>query len=332
VDDPQGFAPDNVRYILVDREPRRPVLIVTSDVQSPQPGFYLVRALEAAAADGLGLEPRLVSGVAVAAMRSNELSRAAVIVLTTTRGLDRRFRETLRGFLHSGGGLLIVAGPDIDASLLAGILDWREAPPHVAPQESALALSITDSRHPIFRPFGGLAANLGQVRFDRVWRVSAAGWNVAAAFTDGTPALLERPEGGGRVVVFASDLGRRWNDFPLHPAFVPFAIESVRYAAGRPESASEYFVGWEPAGAEPRPGIYHIPPDGHAAVVNVDPREGSTARVTRQEFAAMLQPVQVPASSLHIRAQQAEARQNYWRYGLLLMLAALVCESFVGRP
>jgi hypothetical protein len=32
-----------------------------------------------------------------------------------------------------------------------------------------------------------------------------------------------------------------------------------------------------------------------------------------------------------VRAQQTEARQNYWRYGLMLMLAALVAESFVGR-
>jgi hypothetical protein len=31
------------------------------------------------------------------------------------------------------------------------------------------------------------------------------------------------------------------------------------------------------------------------------------------------------------RARQTEAGQGYWRYGLLLMLAALVVESMVGR-
>jgi len=29
-------------------------------------------------------------------------------------------------------------------------------------------------------------------------------------------------------------------------------------------------------------------------------------------------------------AQQVESQQNYWRYGLLLMLATLVVEAFVG--
>jgi hypothetical protein len=29
-------------------------------------------------------------------------------------------------------------------------------------------------------------------------------------------------------------------------------------------------------------------------------------------------------------ARQTEGQQNYWRYGLLLMLGALVVEAFVG--
>ena len=39
-------------------------------------------------------------------------------------------------------------------------------------------------------------------------------------------------DGQGRVVLFASDLDRRWNDFPLHPSFVPFAMETLRHVAG----------------------------------------------------------------------------------------------------
>ena len=59
---------------------------------------------------------------------------------------------------------------------------------------------MTDLRHPIFRPFGPLSANLGQVRFERTWRIRPEGWDIAARFSDGTPALLERAEGRGRIV------------------------------------------------------------------------------------------------------------------------------------
>jgi hypothetical protein len=42
----------------------------------------------------------------------------------------------------------------------------------------------------------------------------------------------------------------------------------------------------------------------------------------------------VPARSterVDLQARQAEARQSYWQYGLLLMIGALVAESLVGR-
>jgi hypothetical protein len=196
---------------------------------------------------------------------------------------------------------------------------------------SAIAVSATDLRHPIFRPFGSLAANLGQVHFDRAWRLNADGWDVAARFTDGSPALLERREGQGRVVVFASDFDRRWNDFPLHPAFVPFAIESVRYVSGARDRGRDYLVGVSPDGSDARPGVYRAKADGRAIAVNVDTRESATAVVPPDEFVAMVERVSPVSAATGARAQQIEARQNYWQYGLLLMLATLIAESFVGR-
>jgi hypothetical protein len=38
-----------------------------------------------------------------------------------------------------------------------------------------------------------------------------------------------------------------------------------------------------------------------------------------------------PAPETGLQGQQIEAAQSYWRYGLLLMLAALVAESFIGK-
>src|SRR5262249_58648890 len=110
--------------------------------------------------------------------------------------------------------------------VLAGMWDGPAAPRPIDRRDKPLALSATDLRHPIFRPFGGLAANLGQVQFERLWHVDPDGWNVAGRFTDGTPALLERSDGSGRLALFASDLDRRWDDFPLPPPLVAFALES----------------------------------------------------------------------------------------------------------
>jgi hypothetical protein len=251
--------------------------------------------------------------------------------LLSTRGLDRRGREHLAALVRRGGGLLVAAAPEVEPSVLSSVFDWRPPLDRVEQDAGAISLAATDLRHPIFQPFGALAANLGQVRFDRAWRVRADGWDVAARFTDGSPALLERAGGSGRIVLFASDVDRRWNDFPLHPAFVPFAVEAVRYVAAARERATEYVVAGVPAGLPPEPGIHRAEPGARMVAVNVDPRESALARVSGEEFAAMVDAIPPGPGRPERRARQTEAVQGYWRYGLLLMIAALVAESVVGR-
>jgi len=130
---------------------------------------------------------------------------------------------------------------------------------------------------------------------------------------------------------FASDLDRRWNDFPLHPAFVPFVAESVRYAARATAADRERTIGEAPADVPSTPGV-HVLPDGRQVVLNVDTRESSLSRITPQDFTDMLQRVDAaPSRAARIRAQLTEARQSYWQYGLVLMLVVLAAESVIGR-
>jgi hypothetical protein len=134
------------------------------------------------------------------------------------------------------------------------------------------------------------------------------------------------------VVLFTSDLDRRWNDFPLHPAFVPFAVESVRYVTGFRDRAREYLVTQAPEGVRRHPGVVRLPPDNRTVVLNVDSRESNPARLTSAEFEGMLKRVTAAPAAVAVgRGRQEEARQSYWQYGLLLMIAVLVVESVIGK-
>ena len=329
IDDPGGLSADNARFAVLDGRGPAKVLVVTAGGQA---GLYLSRALETSAGEDGGFETKVVSGSALAAMPADRVASHVVIALMSTRGLDRRAREALAAYVLKGGGLLVAAAPDLDVSVLGTIADWRPSASIVGQIEHPLTFAATDVRHPIFRPFGALAANLGQVRFDRAWRVRPDGWHVVARFSDATPALLERRAGQGRVVLFASDLDRRWNDFPLHPSFVPFALETVRYTAGERPSAREYTVGDAPAGVSARPGVYQVSPDAHSIAINVDAREGALDRISRDDFDRMVEPSMTSAvKAAGVLAHQTEARQNYWQYGLVLMIVALVAESLLGR-
>jgi hypothetical protein len=328
IDDPEGLTADNSRFEVLDAVLPPSVLLITSGANSS--GYYVARALGAlgsAATDHIDVRtspPQLLT--------RDDLTKYSAVVLLSTHALDRHARDSIASFVRAGGGLLIAGSAEVESAVVSAIFSWGPTTTGTVEVPASVALSPIDLRHPVFRPFGSLSANLGQVRFARAWRVAADGWEVAARFTDGNAALVERREGSGRVVLFASDFDRQWNDFPLHPSFVPFIIEAVRYVSAPHDRGRDYIVGAAPAGTGPRPGVYRVGPDNRSVAVNVDPREGVTLGMDRREFAARIERVDTAASSSEdMRSVHLEARQSYWRYGLLLMLVALVAESFVGR-
>jgi Aerotolerance regulator N-terminal/von Willebrand factor type A domain len=332
IDDPGGLSADDSRYLVLGAQGRlRVLVVVTSGAGARRGGLYLMRALETSSGSQNGIDVDVAQTARVSSMSDADLTPYRAIALLSTRGLERRARESIGAHVQRGAGLFVAASPDVETSVLSAIGTWQ---PPVSADERAGApatLAATDPRHPIFRPFGALAANLGQVRFDRAWHVQPDGWQVIARFSNGAPALLERTLGLGRILLFASDLDRRWNDFPLHPSFVPFALEAVRYAAGDRRHARDYTVATAPAGSGATPGVFKTT-DNTIVAINVDPQEGDPARLTLEAFDGRVHRSAATAGrTAEIQAVQTEARQSYWQYGLLVMIAALVAESFVGR-
>jgi hypothetical protein len=191
-------------------------------------------------------------------------------------------------------------------------------------------------RHPVFQTFGADTGLLGSARFSQFAALDWPGAAVVARFSNGAPALVELPSAPGRVLVFASDVANAWNDFALHPAFVPFVHGLVRYLAGAAPAAQAIRVGEWPDREAAAPGVIAIragqPAGERRVAVNVDPAEADTARLAPAAFLAALPRSALPPGE----ADRAEARarerdQSLWRYGLMAMLAALAIESAIGR-
>ena len=120
------------------------------------------------------------------------------MVLLSTRGLERRGRETLASYVRHGGGLFIAAGPEVDGDVVSDVLGGS-ATLRVAAADGTKAgprtLAPIDVRHPVFQPFAGAAATLGLVTFRAAARISGAGCETLARFTTGDSAVLECPVG-----------------------------------------------------------------------------------------------------------------------------------------
>jgi hypothetical protein len=197
-------------------------------------------------------------------------------------------------------------------------------------------LAPADARHPVFQRFAGTTATFGLVTFQQAARISGAECQTLARFTTGETALLECPAGDGRALVLASDLGNRWNDFPLHASFVPFLHEAMRYLGSARAHAVEYVVADAPAAAKHTPGVVTVPAERpgvapRTIAVNVDPREADPARLSANDFqSAVTRLKDAGQSDARVEARQQEDRQHLWQYGLGLMALLLAVEGLLA--
>jgi hypothetical protein len=338
VDDPGGIPGDNARYALVGGQSTAASLAVTTSGDLERDAWYVSHALAGV---------RGVSAADLSGWTDDALSGYGAVVVLSTRGLERRGRERLAAYVNAGGGLLIAAGPDVDAEVIADVLGPGAAlefkavgdPERVAPQEgaaperAALRLAPADVRHPIFRSFGAEVASLGLVQFHVVARVSGRSCQAIARFTSGDAAVLDCVTGNGRAIVVASDLNNRWNDFPVRASFVPFLDQASRYLSDSARRASEYLVGDVPAGVAAVPGVATVGDAGGSrrVVVNVDPRESETDHMSPTDFQASITRL-TDAGGREVRADIAaqENRQHLWQYLLAAMILALAAEGVVA--
>jgi len=342
IDDPEGVRGDDQRYLGLGAAGAAHVLVVSGDNDPERDALYVSRALASGGPDGTRIELTGVDGTRLSGLDPPAMDAYSAVLLLATRGVDSRGREAMATFVGRGGGVLLAVGPGIDPEVasgsLAGAVTIAPAVP-VAGASGGTAgtvrtLAPADVRHPVFRVFASTAATLGLVRFSRIATVSGVACQTIARFTTGEAALLDCALERGRVLVLASDLDGRWNDFPRHATFVPFLHESVRYLMGERARRAEYVVGSAPPGVPDVPGVMLLRgPSGETrqVVVNVDPRESDGARLDEDHFRTAIERVSaIPAEPASGPGPQREDRQQVWRYVLMIVLAVLAVESLLA--
>jgi hypothetical protein len=339
VDDSDGLEADNVRYAVLSGTAQPTLLIVTSSGELGREAFYLQHALTA----GIPSEARYrltgTSGARLSAPGGEALTPHAAVILLSTRGLERRGREALGNYARQGGGILAAVGPDVDGDVVADVLGSTSTLRIVSAggRPEPRALAPADTRHPVFLPFAANPAVLGLVTFDTVASVGGSACQTLARFTTGDAALIECPAGEGRALVLASDVGNRWNDFPLHATFVPFVYEIVRYLSSVRTHASEYLIGDAPAGVPPTPGVVALTDGSNPSApqrrvaLNVDPREAEPARLSVDDFLSAVTKMQeAGAVQARVEAREQEDDQHLWRYLLTMMAIVLAVEGTIA--
>jgi hypothetical protein len=247
-------------------------------------GLYIGRAL------AVGEAPRfdLISRDAES-LTADDLQPGALVVLNDVQ-VSSSVAERLMRHVERGGGLLIIASQ-------RGT--WPQERAAAVPALAGEAIDRTRGQagrlvgleygHPVFEPFR--APRSGDFSAARFYSYRALtmqpGASVLARFDDGSPALVERRVGSGRVLLWGSSLDLEWNDLAVKPIFLPFVHQLARYLSAYREPEPWLTVGevLDPArtlAGHPNDVRTVIAPSGQR--ISLDPEGGDVVELAEQGF------------------------------------------------
>jgi uncharacterized membrane protein len=228
---------DNAFHFIVS--PAEPVRVLVVDRGTAGAALHLTRAL------AIGDAPRFDTTVRQPdAVTDADLGRAAVVLLndvTMTAALARR----LVRFVEAGGGLFVVLGPRATWPQDVDVLPAALLQPVDRTRGDAGRVGALEYGHPVFEPFRApRSGDFSGARFYGYRTIQPAeGAQVLARFDGGTPALVERRVGNGRVLLWASTLDLSWSDLPLKPVYLPFIHQTLRHLASYAQPAPWLTIG-----------------------------------------------------------------------------------------
>ena len=358
--DPDALTADDSFHAVVPAEASQRILLVGAGDLAPESTLFLERAL------AIGSDPAfVVERGSVGTLTAQRLASVALVIfLDVLPPTSDAFRDWVR----AGRGAVIVAGPRLrTVRAQPGQLPGRVTGEMDRLAERGGTIGDVALEHPIFSPFrGGGSAALGSARFIRYAQLAAdTGSVVLARFDDGLPALLERAEGSGRLLLSAIPLDARGGDFPLQAAYLPFVRRLALHTAGyepqplwrttgegwRPVGTVADLVIATPSGSLLRPdsgatrgaadlealGFYRAyreraVGDPIATVaVNAPIRESDlTASPASELLLGVREEAGDPSAAEIPPIAEVETRQRLWRILLLIVGVVLVMESLLG--
>jgi hypothetical protein len=360
---------DNTLYLAVTPSDDATVLYVGPDRPDDANGllYYLRRVFE----DSPVRPARVVSNRPIESI-DPAADRATRLVVLDAEAPPENVAK-LKAFAEAGGTVLFVATAPGDSATLAALADGPVGPIGESPRGADALLAEIAFDHPMFAPFAGAQFNdFTRIRFWKHRRIpdeAVPGGRVLARFEGGDPAVVEKPLGRGRLVVFSSSWGPADGQLARSSKFVPIMATLLDGREPPPADPSSYKVGDRvplPAGstrvvvrkpdgtklaiaagaatidATDQPGLYEVEagPDSRSFAVNLDPLEGRTAPLaaeTLEQFGCRLAKPDGAEAVDKDRLRQMqnaelEGSQKLWRPIILATIGVLIVETcLAGR-
>ena len=242
---PDDLPGDNRQMFVIDFLRRVHVLVVNGGpraVPHADETFFLRAALRPGRDATSRINPTYVRPDELAPA---QLAYVDVVVLANVKALDRAVLDALDAWVRKGGGLFVTMGDNVTLEEYNGpirkllplpVRELRDASPPVY-------LTGVQTAHPVLNIFAHLPdASLYTAmatRYALLDTEAAKGTQVLASFTDGSPALVEREHGAGRLLVWTSTIDRDWTDLPFKTSYLPLVQQIALYLGQKLGGAAE---------------------------------------------------------------------------------------------
>lgn len=176
------------------------------------------------------------------ALPETEWPLASVVIAQGGTAFSDQYRANLDRFAKGGGALWIfIDGSPEQKNWLA------QRGVHVAertPESEPWTLRDWDAESPLLSAFGsdGLFS-LMDVEFYRGYDLTGDGITPVANWPDGSAAIASVSSGGQKFLICGFPPDRETTDWMVHPSFVPFVHQAVRWLASLNSTARDWRVG-----------------------------------------------------------------------------------------
>ena len=253
-----GLACDDTRFFTVQVKPPWPILLA-----APEPTDSYAQFLAAALAPELfrrtGQARFDCETISLEQLPKQSLEPFAAVCLLDPTPLAGATWQKLANYAADGHGVAVFLGGNaqqvesfnqpIAQEVLAAKLVRQARRP-----DGDLHLAPRDLEHPILGEFRRLGGSVPWAVFPvlRYWQLDTPGEGVGVVvrFSDGGPAILERPLGSGRVLTMTTPISdppdrEAWNLLPVGESwpFLVLANWMVFYLAGGSDEQLNYFAG-----------------------------------------------------------------------------------------
>jgi hypothetical protein len=246
-----ALTADNRRLFTYQPNRKIKVLVVDGDprgVAHQHDSFYVEKALNPFSSPMADIEPTVST---LSEFSQQDLKRYSVIILCNVRDMAIGFQQELEKFVLRGGALLIGLGDQVDPKYYnekLGLLlpVTLQSINQVRTQDKPFHLRAQPSDHPVLKVFtGNMLKEMARIPFTTLYSIEPRRGRVFKEpmhFTNQFPAVIESDFGEGKVILYVSSLDRDWNNFPIHPTFLPWIQRWVKYSAQGLENISRHDI------------------------------------------------------------------------------------------